>query len=840
MTPLAASELGSPDIRAPSRVEFLRALFGTGAPGQVGLWRLSNKRTVWLSVARLEDAARIRTTEDLYFTVALHDLKLALKLAAETVPARVRGSIESAIALPGLYGDFDVRGPAHKRQDLPPTFEEARALIARFPLRPTAILRTGYGFQAWWLLKRLWVFSGPEDRERAQRLLGRFHATLEGYAAEKGWSLDNVSDLARVLRLPETFNNKLGERIPVEFEEWCPENRYELSELEAVLVEETAQPPEPPVRVDTARVLAGVPQGQRDTELFRLACKFRRADLPREWAERLLCEAASRCDPPFPLKDALAKVASAYRYPAGGAFGSFVSSLPVEFAPLRELPPVRPEAPALPADLLPPALRPWLVDVAERMQVPLEFPAVPALVSLAAVVGRRVAIHPKAKDDWLVVPNLWGAIIARPGKQKTPTLAEMLKPVRWLEEAARQDHRRRLAEKGTKLDSLKAKEAALKDLLKQAHKAQQGRGPAKLEQGPSSAKLERELATVARELAELRRELIEPRLIVNDSTVEKLGELLADNPNGLLLERDELSGWLRSLEREDRKSDREFFLEAWTGTTPFVCDRIGRGTIPIPALCLSILGGIQPAKFARYISEAISGGYAADGLLQRFQLLVWPEDLDVWHLVDRLPASRPQAQATAVYDRLSRLGLPVEGAAGVPALHFAPNAQRLFYDWLTELEREVRSPQMTDSPAFEGHLAKYRSLMPSLALLFHLVEAGEGGKLGPVSLEAAQRAADWCDFLKDHARKVYVDELQKGRAAAWALAAHIADGSIYDGSTVRGVCRGGWSGLSMPELVGAGLAVLEERGWVRLQLAETGGRPSQVIRVNPRVPEVAP
>jgi hypothetical protein len=67
------------------------------------------------------------------------------------------------------------------------------------------------------------------------------------------------------------------------------------------------------------------------------------------------------------------------------------------------------------------------------------------------------------------------------------------------------------------------------------------------------------------------------RYKTNDSTVEKLGELLRDNPAGLLVQRDELVDLLASWEREDRQGDRAFFLEAWNGDQSFDTDRIGRG-----------------------------------------------------------------------------------------------------------------------------------------------------------------------------------------------------------------------------------------------------------------------
>jgi hypothetical protein len=125
-------------------------------------------------------------------------------------------------------------------------------------------------------------------------------------------------------------------------------------------------------------------------------------------------------------------------------------------------------------------------------------------------------------------------------------------------------------------------------------------------------------------LTELTRQLteatiIEQRYVTQDATVEKLGELLQENPNGMLLMRDELAGWLSALERPGREGEREFYLEGWNGTGSFTVDRIGRGTLHIPALIISVLGGIQPGKLERYLKEATAGGGGADGLLQRFQ-----------------------------------------------------------------------------------------------------------------------------------------------------------------------------------------------------------------------------
>src|SRR5262245_39167293 len=95
----------------------------------------------------------------------------------------------------------------------------------------------------------------------------------------------------------------------------------------------------------------------------------------------------------------------------------------------------------LPERLLPDALKPWLVDIAERLQVPLEFPAVAAIVALASVVGNQVRFQPKARDDWTVTPNLWGGVVGRPGMMKSPALQEALRPLYRLVKQAEDEHK---------------------------------------------------------------------------------------------------------------------------------------------------------------------------------------------------------------------------------------------------------------------------------------------------------------------------------------------------------------------------------------------------------------
>jgi hypothetical protein len=527
-------------------------------------------------------------------------------------------------------------------------------------------------------------------------------------------------------------------------------------------------------------------------------------------------------------------------------FGSFVSSSEAQAEPewppqepLPETPPVS----TLPPKMIPGPLRAWLLDIAERLCVPLEMVAMPAMVLASAVVGRAVAIRPARFDDWAVVANLWGADVARPGWLKSPALKQVLAPVYRLIAQAQAEYEVARAEAEAERDRLEAEIAAVKAAM------------------AKQAKNTGDLADVQATLADLKRELrervaVERRYMTQDPTVEKLGELLRENPRGLLLCRDELAGWLRTLERPGREGEREFYLEAWAGDQSYTFDRIGRGTIHIPALTLSILGGIQPGKLRRYIEEAHEEGAGADGLLQRFQLLVYPDSLGEWRRVDRWPDSDAKRRAFAVFAALDGLRPAEIGAecdAGdtaeqlalepgtekprnwrdLPFLRFDHDAQALFDQWRDQLECRLRGDELAPYPAFESHLSKYRSLMPALALLLHLIDVADGAPAGPVPLPAARLAAAWCDFLEEHARKVYAAELHPGLDAAAALAAKIESGAVVDGQTVRELYRNQWSGLATTQQVQAALKVLESAHWLRVTTIATEGRPSEVVRLHP-------
>ena len=472
---------------------------------------------------------------------------------------------------------------------------------------------------------------------------------------------------------------------------------------------------------------------------------------------------------------------------------------------VSSLPPVEAFVP----EMLPEALRAYALDVAERQQSVPDFVAVTALCGIAAIIGNRIRIAPKQNDDWIEVPNLWGAIIGPPSAMKSPAMQSALGPVYALQDEMReawqaaQDE----ADINEALTGLDAKEAK-----KKAGKA--------LKDG------DREAARAI--LAEVSEDEDKPpcqRIVVNDATVEKLGELLNENPRGLLLIRDELPGFLARMESEEFASERAFYLEAFNGAGRFTYDRIGRGTVHIANCTLSIIGGVQPSRIAPIVRGAITG-IANDGLIQRLQLAVWPDGRPTWAWVDRPPDRAAREAYEKVFRDLHQLQL---GSPEEPVVfRFSPAAQELYRQWMIEIQTEARRGHI--SPVLESHLLKMPKTVASLALIFELVD---GGRF-EVGERATLRALAWAEYLRSHANRLYSagNTMIEDGARLILERRH----QLPEEFTLRDIYRKAWAGLSDRDAVAMAVDLLVTTHHCReieRPGASAGGRPTVSYRWNP-------
>ncbi len=552
----------------------------------------------------------------------------------------------------------------------------------------------------------------------------------------------------------------------------------------------------------------------REDFVLRAAGHLRGKNLDQTVIERILLD-YNRAHIVPPLDDA-AVLDRARRYEtADPMHAANDSDWPVPEPINATLPPV----PPFDERLLPPVFRAWVKDIAERMQCPIEYLAVGAMVAAGSIVGNRIAVQPKKHDTgWLEVPNLWGAVVGRPGVMKSPALAQVLAPLRRLEQTA---HTTFAATKAQfELDKM-VYEAAMKQIEAQIKKGATvlpGRVPVQPEEPQP------------------------PRHLINDSTYQKLGQVLSGNPHGVMVFQDELSGLLVRLDSSGQESSRAFYLEAWNGQQSYTFDRIERGTLCIPRLCFSMLGGLQPSKLREYLRSAVYGGRGDDGLAQRLQMLVFPDIAPRWVQVDRRPDTAAFTAADAVFDRLASLDPAALGARipmfdGIPTLGFDDDAQELFNLWWSDLENNLRSSD--NHPALESHISKYRKLVPALALLDHLII----GQQGSVTGQSLARAIQWQRFLLAHAKRAYAAVTSATMDSAKALSRHLQRGALKDGFTIREVYRHNWSLLTNVKEATEAAEVLADLGWLRpvqdKRQSNADGRPTVRYYINPRLKAAA-
>jgi hypothetical protein len=475
------------------------------------------------------------------------------------------------------------------------------------------------------------------------------------------------------------------------------------------------------------------------------------------------------------------------------------------------LPPVLP----FDLDLLPDSVRGFVEDIVHRSQCPVDFVVATLIVVLSILIGRRVGVRPKAFDNWTVIPNLWACIIGRPGAMKSPAMSAVLVFLHRLDAEAAKVHEEAYAQYAAEARLHAVRVSAFEKRAAQAFK-----------QDP--------LATLEMELPEAPAEPAQRRFLVNDSTVEALAEILRKNPQGLGVFRDELVSLIASLEREGQEGARGFYLTAWNGDDSYIVDRIGRGLyLRIEALCLSVLGGTQPGRWTDYLRQAVKGGAADDGLVQRFSVLVWPDVSPDWKDVDCYPDGEAKQRvwdlcmALAHADPVRDWGAQIDPYAAVPFLRFGPAALDLFRSWREGLERRVRSSEL--HPALESHLSKYRKLVPALALILHLADGG----VGDIGEAAMLRALGWARYLESHARRAYAAVAQPETEGARALLRRIRKGEVSDGFTLRSVYTKGWTHLNTPEAAQHAADMLVEYGWLRRERRDTDGRPTFMYHINP-------
>jgi len=451
----------------------------------------------------------------------------------------------------------------------------------------------------------------------------------------------------------------------------------------------------------------------------------------------------------------------------------------------------------------------WVRTAAEGSAAPADYTAATLLSVAGSLIGN--ARWAKVSHSWQEPPLIWTMLIGNPSAGKTPGA----KPVR--RALAEIEHN----ERNCVANEIEAweKEAALCKLKHSAWQSKakkafaKGGEPPPEPDGPGP----RPWST---------------RLSLSDTTIEAAAQVLASQPKGLLVNRDELAGVLGNLTRyANGGSDGPFYLEGYNGGS-FASERKGSGSIYVSRLSLTLTGTIQPERLATLLLKAED-----DGMLARF-IPIFPELVPVG--VSKVPEDFLFSKEALL--KLHRLKM-VPSDIGKPDADLRP----LFVHFtekslaaMTDFRCYCRELEGQHYGLMISHIGKLPGMAARLSLILAYLDwaAGDVGLGEPleIELDVFNRATDFCrDYVVPMASRAYAEAARPpAERAAMSLAHLIREERLTD-LNPRVISRRNRSGLKDTREVKAAISILVDAHWLTEYTEKTAGAPKTIWVVNPQV-----
>lgn len=473
--------------------------------------------------------------------------------------------------------------------------------------------------------------------------------------------------------------------------------------------------------------------------------------------------------------------------------GRASTAAPTPKAPAPPRPPV-PKWRPFPVELLPEPIARFATETADAMGCDVSFVAAPALVASMACIGAARSISPK--PSWPGEPCVaWLCVVAPSGTLKSPAVDAALRPVRDIQRLALDEYD----------DRLKEYEHDRKVYSRALKKYETGRDDSDL----PPVEPERPACY---------------RIIVNDTTIEALVPILKSNPRGVLVDRDELAGWLGSFAkyRSRGAGDDEPAWLTLHRAGLLIVDRKTSGTLSVPTAAASVLGTSQPS----IIREALEGRRTASGLAARLLIIsppVWPKR---WS--KRYPPRSVVEGYATIIAKLAALPMGVGEHGPEPIeLTLSADAEAAWVAWYNL--HATRQDEAEDD-AIKARLAKLEAYALRFSLLIALVDDSAAVSVGADAIRRGTALATWFADEAERAEATFAEDPEDRDLRMTAAVVERLGGS----ATVRDLMRRGGRRFNTAEAAELGLMNLVRAGWGRWQPSPPGvGRPVDTFILNP-------
>lgn len=477
-------------------------------------------------------------------------------------------------------------------------------------------------------------------------------------------------------------------------------------------------------------------------------------------------------------------------------------------------------APPMPLSILGPKVSALTKKAAAAMSAPVDFLAAALLAGVSTAIGNAVEVE--IKSGYRQPAAIWCMVVGGPSSKKSPPLRLVTKTLAKLESMYEPLYKAAMAdwERKKSLADMKRKEwdGMIKKLIAAGE--------------PTPNEMPDDCLAPP--------EPTRRRIILNDVTIEAFMRTQARSPRGFMLYRDELTGWLKSMDRYSSGSgERGAWLESYDAG-PFSMDRVkddGKA-VKVDKVYSPILGGIQPER----LMEITGLDQADDGLQARF-LTFWP---DANFIEMHEEEGDDGAWLAPIYENLLAIELKeVNGTATPAVIPFSKEARQAFIKWSNEHNRAEQNVETR----LRGVFGKADGQVGRLALILELLWwAAASDDFDPlplpktVSLKAFKAAMQFREeYIKPMQRRVYsksieIEEVTNARRIAQWITQN--DISTFNARTMRREAGiGGISARTAPEIVDDALALLVSNRWLTVEEigARGRGRPTKTYTVNERI-----
>lgn len=370
-----------------------------------------------------------------------------------------------------------------------------------------------------------------------------------------------------------------------------------------------------------------------------------------------------------------------------------------------------------PLEIFPPHLKMYIQHSNEKLMLNVDFMAGAMLWMTSVIIGNSIKI--KAKKGWIESAVVFISLVGKAGLGKTPSVNNIIAPIKKINKKRIEDYFLKYQKYEQYMEMNKKEQVNMIPVEKPRRK----------------------------------------QLIASDTTIEALINLHNESKNAIGINKDELDGWFKDMNKYREGSDKQQWLSIWSNES-IIVNRLSRNDLYINSPFISVIGGIQPEILdQQFTSENISSGFIDRFLFcypqnlkaERYNEQDLGDDLIEWY----------ENTIISMNDLITSLIKKDDDNEIIPFIVDMDNECRAewvrIFDSYSDLQNSENEPEM-----FKSMISKIKIYIPRFALILFFLDCffyKKNIKTSRVTKENILNAESLAKYFISQFKKIKVDSL---------------------------------------------------------------------------------